>query len=191
MSKSYPDIPFGNVRVKDSNKLFWFIKSISGYQNFERSFPYFSILISLIENDEPVAAVVFDPIKGDCFKAEYGGGAFVNNRNRLRVSSRRNLNNATIALDIPYNLESILVQNNAIIRRIGDVSMDLAYLASGKFDACISIDKTLLELSAGILLVKESGGFTEIQKTKDGLFNLIATSSIEMMRKLLSFYNIM
>lgn len=190
LAKSYPDFSFSDQgRSQIPDKICWVINPISGYQNFERSIPYFSVTVSLFENRNPIATLVLDPIRGEYFKAENGAGAFVNNRHRLRVSLCREIEGSVIAVHIPYYLESIFFENKVVLKRMGDPSLDLAYFAAGKLDACVIKNKMFHEICSGILLARESGGFLEIQENQDKTFDIVAASSLEIMKKLLSFYN--
>lgn len=190
LSKFYPDILFfGDDHFTGEEKLFWIINPISGRQNFIRSIPYFSISVALCEQKGVVASAVLNPMMGECFKAESGAGAFVNNRSRLRVSLREKIAGALIALNTSHSLESALSANKAVIRKIGDIALDLSYVGAGKLDACITENSSECDVLPGSLIVKESGGFVELRKNESGLYRVIAASSLELMRKLLSFYN--
>ncbi len=193
LSKAYPNFAFTceekGQMFKDTADTTWIIDPIDGTTNFMRGIPYFSINIALCENMEITAGVTLDPIRGEYFKAELGGGAFVNNRNRLRVSGRELLEESVVAVHLPHQEEQKLVDNGVILRKVGAVSLDLAYVAAGKYDACVIKNVMLWDIAVGVLLVREAGGFVRYYKYDSGTFDVIAASSNKLFKKLLSLYN--
>src|SRR6185369_12134291 len=122
----------------------WFIDPIDGTTNFIHGLPHFAISIGLEREGHLVAGLVFNPIRDEMFTAEKGQGAWLNDR-RLRVSSRRELKDAIVATGIPYlgreGHEEFLGELGRImnevsgVRRFGAASLDLAFVAAGRFDA--------------------------------------------------------
>lgn len=150
----------------------WVIDPIDGTNNFRRGIPYFCISIALTKNDEPVAAVCLDPVRNDLFKSAVNTGSYVDGRNRMRVTSRISLAESVIA--IHNNNEKIyskLNTGNCIIRRTGSVSLDLSYLAAGKYDAVIIDNVQWWDIASGLIIIKEAGGFVEFSKNGSG-YNL-------------------
>jgi myo-inositol-1(or 4)-monophosphatase len=112
--------------------------------------------------------VVYDPIKDEMFVAEKGGGAFVNDR-RIRVSARKSLAESLMATGIPFRghgnpaifarqLE-FAMRETAGVRRFGAASLDLAYVAAGRYEAFWEEGLSAWDVAAGILLVREAGGY--------------------------------
>lgn len=194
LSKSYPDIPFiceeKGGDFKDNESLAWIVDPIDGTTNFMRGVPYFAINIAFSENLEISAGITLDPIRGEVFKAEVGCGAYVNNRNRLRVSGREELSESMIAVHMQHEQEKVLIEKGVIIRKIGSVALDMAYVAAGRYDACVCKNVMLWDISAGVLLVKESGGFVKYVKYENGSFDIVAASSNKILQQLLTLYNI-
>lgn len=162
----------GETRGDDGNERRWVVDPLDGTSNFLHGLPHFAISIALEERGEIVAGVIYDPLKDEMFTAERGTGAFLNNR-RLRVSSRTRLDEALIATGVPYkghgDAPTFLAEANAImgetagIRRWGTASLDLAYVAAGRLDGYWERDLSPWDIAAGIILVREAGGFvTEI-----------------------------
>lgn len=146
----------------------WVVDPIDGTNNFRRGIPYFCISIALMKKDTPVAAVCLDPLRGDIFTAALNCGAYVDKRNRLRVTSRINLSESVVA--IHTNSGSVcnkLIQSRSIIRRTGSVALDLAYLAAGKYDAVIIDNVQWWDIASGIIMVTEAGGFVNYEKSGD------------------------
>jgi len=105
--------------------------------------------------------------KDEMFFAEKGQGAF-SNRGRLRVSGREKPHEALLATGIPFKGQGdpeqfvkeleFPMQETAGVRRWGTASLDLAYVAAGRFDGFWERDLASWDIAAGILMVKEAGG---------------------------------
>jgi myo-inositol-1(or 4)-monophosphatase len=162
----------------------WIVDPLDGTTNFLHGLPHFAISIGLERDGEIIAGLVYDPIKDETFWAEKGGGAFLNDR-RLRVSSRRKPEEALVATGMPYHghgapgefvaqLEAVM-DSVAGIRRLGAAALDLAYVAAGRFDAFWEEHLSPWDLAAGILLVREAGGY--VSRT-DGGEDVLGTGSV-------------
>jgi len=148
----------------------WIIDPLDGTTNFLHGIPHFAISIGLQKGTEIIAGVIYDPIKDELFYAEKGGGAFLNDR-RLRVSARHNLQESLLATGVPFaihdkntrdqfqnTLEKVMPQV-AGVRRFGAASLDLAYVAAGRFEAYWERPLNDWDIAAGIVLVREAGGY--------------------------------
>ena len=146
----------------------WIVDPLDGTTNFLHAIPQFAINIALEREGVIVAGVTYNPISNDMFWAEKGKGAFLNNDVRLRVSGRRSLDEALLATGIPFLghgqhgkfLKELhqLTQRVAGVRRIGAASLDLAWVAAGRFDGYWERDLKDWDMAAGLLLVTEAGG---------------------------------
>ncbi|WP_411033432.1 inositol monophosphatase family protein [Shinella sp. BYT-45] len=146
----------------------WIVDPLDGTTNFLHGIPFFAISIALERNGEIVAAVVLNPATDELFTAERGGGAFLNDR-RLRVAARRNLSDAVIGCGVPHlgrgNHGKFLIELRHVMgevagmRRLGSASLDLAYVAAGRFDGFWERDLSPWDIAAGILLIREAGGY--------------------------------
>ncbi len=146
----------------------WIVDPLDGTTNFLHGLPHWAVSIALEHKGEIVAGVVYDPIKDEMFVAEKGAGAYLNDR-RLRVSGRREMMEMIFATGIPFGgkadlpraLREIaaLTPMTAGIRRWGTASLDLAYVAAGRFDGFWERGLNSWDVAAGLLLVRESGGF--------------------------------
>ena len=173
----------GEIKGKDTHNR-WIIDPLDGTTNFLHGLPHFAISVALERDGEIVAGVIFDPAKDEMFWAEKGQGAFMNGR-RLRVSSRRNMDESLFATGIPFKgrpgHKAFLRQAEAVmavsagIRRFGAASLDLAYVAAGRYDGFWETGLKPWDIAAGIILVKEAGGFvTEI----DGKRHILESGDI-------------
>jgi len=147
----------------------WIIDPLDGTTNFLRNIPHFAISIACMKNGKLEHALVLDPIRHEEFCASRGKGATVNGR-RLRVSSRVSLKEAVLGTGFPFranqleNIDSYLASfkefsvDTAGIRRAGAASLDLAYVAAGRFDGFWEQNLAIWDIAAGILLIQEAGG---------------------------------
>jgi myo-inositol-1(or 4)-monophosphatase len=156
--------------IKGESEYTWIIDPLDGTTNFLHGIPHFAISIGLQKENELIAGVIYDPIKNELFYGEKGGGAFLNER-RLRVSARSQLADALLATGIPHvlheenvrdkylsNLKKIMPQV-AGIRRQGAASLDLAYVAAGRYEGYWEASLSPWDMAAGIVIVREAGGY--------------------------------
>ena len=146
----------------------WIVDPLDGTTNFLHGLPHWAISIGLEHKGEMVAGVIYDPVKDEMFVAEKGAGAWLNDR-RLRVSGRRDMIEMIFATGIPFGgrpelpgaLREIaaLTPQTAGIRRWGSAALDLAYVAAGRVDGYWERGLKPWDMAAGILLVREAGGF--------------------------------
>lgn len=152
----------------DDDQHRWIVDPLDGTTNFLHGIPIFSISIALERQGQLVAGVVYNPAMDELYTAERGGGAFMNDR-RLRVAARSKLSDAVIGTGIPHlgrghhgqalvELKNVMGET-AGIRRLGSAALDLAYVAAGRMDGFWENWLSPWDLAAGMLLVREAGGF--------------------------------
>jgi len=144
------------------------IDPLDGTTNFLHSIPHFAISIGLEREGQLVSAVVHNPVTDEMFTAEKSHGAYLNDK-RLRVATRKTLPESLIATGIPFlgrgDHERYLKELSAVmgatsgVRRFGAAALDLAYVAAGRFDGFWERGLKPWDVAAGILLVREAGGF--------------------------------
>ncbi len=161
----------GTENNKDKTNT-WIIDPIDGTVNFLHGIPHFAISIALRSKEEIVSGVIFDPIKNEIFYAEKNNGAFYNNH-RIRVSKKNQLNDCLFVTggkiknepDLPY-------------RKSGCAALDMAYVASGRYDGYFQDNLNLWDIAAGIILVKEAGGvINNIDLSTNKNIKIIASST--------------
>ena len=165
----------GGVIEGDPDKPRFIIDPLDGTSNFLHGIPHFAISIAAQERKldgsgwgDVIAAVVYQPITDETFWAEKTRGAWLQSR-RLRVSARRHLDESLIATGIPFagrgdsaewtRIYGSLAPEVAGIRRFGAASLDLAWVAAGRFDGYWESSLQPWDSAAGCLLVREAGGF--------------------------------
>ena len=157
----------GEINNDDSFK--WIIDPIDGTSNFLHGVPHFAISVGLEHNKEIICGIIYDPIKDEMFTAEKGNGSYLNNQ-RMRVSSRSKLEDCMIFTGGPKrdakNRELALKEYYKFsikvltpIRKLGSASLDMAYVAAGRCDGFLQRNLNYWDVAAGIILVKEAGGF--------------------------------
>mgnify|MGYP006188663333 FL=1 len=167
----------------------WIVDPLDGTTNYLHGLPHWAVSIALEHKGEIVAGVVFDAAKDELYWAEKGAGAYCN-ETRLRVSGRRNMMESIFATGVPFGGKSTLpatLQDFARlmpvcagVRRFGAASLDLAYVASGRYDGYWERGVKTWDVAAGLILVKEAGGFVGPLREGRDIFesgSLIATNT--------------
>jgi myo-inositol-1(or 4)-monophosphatase len=172
LSKARPGYGFlgeegGNREGADKTHT-WIVDPLDGTTNFLHGIPQFCISIALQREGTIVAGVLYNPANEELFVAERGKGAFLNDQ-RIRVAARRRLPDAVIACGLPHlgrgdialgHRETLAIQGHvAGLRRFGAAALDLAWVAAGRFDAFWERGLSPWDVAAGLILVREAGGY--------------------------------
>lgn len=146
----------------------WVVDPLDGTTNFLHAIPLFAVSLGLERNGEVIAGVIFNPVMNELYTAEKGVGAYLNDR-RIRVAQRRALDQAVITCGIPHQGRSEhprflrevaqVMAGSAGIRRSGAASIDLAWVAAGRFDGYFERGLSPWDMAAGMLIVSEAGGY--------------------------------
>ena len=152
------------------------------------------------ENDEIKCGVIFNPITNEMFCAEKGNGAYLNN-SRIRVSNKKKFQESLLVTGGPKQTSKIkekifseyikISKNVTNIRKFGSAALDMAYVASGRFDGYWQRELNYWDIAAGIIIVKEAGGFVDYFEEDQNLplkKNILATNS-NLYEKLKEFIN--
>lgn len=168
----------------------WIIDPLDGTTNFLHGIPHFAISIGLERDGVLVAGVVYNPASDELFTAEKGKGAYLNDRRRLRVASRKTLADAVVVTGIPHRgrpghpgfmteMQAVMMEV-AGLRRSGSAALDLAYVAAGRYDGYWERNLKAWDLAAGIVLVREAGGIVSDVAGRDSALetgNVLAGNS--------------
>ena len=148
----------------------WIVDPLDGTTNFLHGLPHWAVSIALEHKGQVVAGVVYDPAKDEMFFAEKGAGAWMNDT-RLRVSGRSRMIESIFATglpfggrgDLPDTLKDLgrLLPVCAGVRRFGAASLDLAYVAAGRYDGYWERRLHAWDVAGGVIIVKEAGGLVE------------------------------
>jgi len=167
----------------------WIIDPIDGTLNFLNGIPQFAISVGYEENSEIKCGVIFNPITNEFFSAEKGNGAYLNN-SRIRVSNKKKLKDALLVTGGPKGASKIkdkifseyieISKNVSNVRKFGSAALDMAYVASGRFDGYWQRELNYWDVAAGIIIIKEAGGFVDYfddDKAFPLKKNILATNS--------------
>jgi len=168
----------------------WIVDPIDGTTNFLNGLPHFAISIAYEEKGEILSGIVFDPIKNEMFFAEKGRGAYLNNI-RTRVSNKSDFKNSLLVTGGPRYTSNIkdevfkeyielAKKVRPPIRKSGSAALDLAYVAAGRFDGSWQRELKYWDIAAGIIILKESGGFINNLRGDNYLqdkIDIVATNS--------------
>jgi myo-inositol-1(or 4)-monophosphatase len=172
LSKARPGYSFlgeeGGRRDGADKTHTWIVDPLDGTTNFLHGIPQFAISIALEREQTVVAGIVYNPITDEMFMAERGKGAFLNEQ-RIRVAARSRLNDAVIACGLPHygrgdlalgrKETGAMMEQVAGLRRFGSAALDLAWVAAGRLDGYWERDLKPWDMAAGVILVREAGGF--------------------------------
>ena len=164
--------------INNDESFRWIIDPIDGTSNFLHGVPHFAISIGLEHDKEIICGIVYDPIKDEMFVAEKGNGSYMNNQ-RMRVASRSKLKDCIIFSGGPRfksqnkelsfeEYKKFSSKVNIAIRKLGSAALDMAYVAAGRCDGFWQRDLSYWDIAAGIILVKEAGGFVTDYKGENG-----------------------
>ncbi len=144
----------------------WIVDPLDGTTNFLHGLPHWAISIALEHRGKIVAGVVFDAAKEEMFVAENGKGAWMNDM-RMRASDRRHLQDSIYATGLPFTGRSDLPETLqdlarllpacAGVRRWGAASLDLAYVAGGRYDGYWERGLHIWDIAAGLIIAREAG----------------------------------
>ena len=137
---------------KNKDKKTWIVDPIDGTINFLHGVPHFAISIALRDENEIIAGLIYDPIKDEMFYAEKNNGAFYNNQ-RIRVSKKNIFSECLFVtggkIESDYDFS---------FRKSGSAALDLAYVASGRYDGYFQKNLNIWDIAAGSIILKEAGG---------------------------------
>ncbi len=168
--KAYPEhgiIAEESGTYNEDAEAVWLIDPLDGTSNYLHGFPFFSVSIALRIKNRIEHAVIYDPLRHECFHASRGHGARLNDR-RIRVSKQTQLGAAMLGTGLPFRNVTLaqrhlptleaLIGKCAGIRRTGSAALDLAYVASGRLDGFWEFGLRPWDIAAGSLIIQEAGG---------------------------------
>ncbi|WP_136161339.1 inositol monophosphatase family protein [Sphingomonas flavalba] len=183
LEKAAPDYGFlgeeGGLREGRDKRHVWIVDPLDGTANFLIGLPIFAVNIALARDGEVIAGVTHVPAQNETFRAEAGGGAWLNDQ-RIQVSRRSEMVKAILSVGIPFagkprhrqfvtEMER-LTPRVAGIRRLGAGAVDMAYVACGRFDAYWEQSVSAWDMAAGVVIVREAGGV--VTNTSGGALDL-------------------
>jgi myo-inositol-1(or 4)-monophosphatase len=176
LMKSRPGYGFlmeerGVVEGSDKSNRF-IVDPLDGTLNFLHGQPHYAVSIALEREGKLLTGVIYDVAKNEIFWAETGRGAWLDQR-KLLVAARKKLDESVFATGTPWigkgeashfrfsQEMAALTPVTAGLRRYGSAALDLAYVAAGRFDGFWEWGLNPWDIAAGIVLVREAGGYVE------------------------------
>ncbi len=177
----------------------WIVDALDGTINFSRCFPFFSVSLALLKDNLPLISVIYNPITEDLYYAEKGKGAY-HNEKKIFISNKKNLNNSIAVTDLTkdrryhdefFKLMALISKDLFGIRLTQSTSINLAFVAEGKYDIFIKNKINYYDVIAGSFVCEESGGIAidfsgkKISPNSEGIIvsnNLLATKILEKIR---------
>jgi len=172
ISRFYPKHCIINKRsikvIPEQKKNFWVINTIDGTINYSKNFPHFCISMSIYLKGTIEVSVIYDPLKNELFSSVKGQGSRLNGY-RIRCKDNTNINSVGVAVDfskmvnnsswfIYKNMFKKLLTEGCYIRCFGSMSLDLAYVASGRINCYLGFKDDAIMFSIGELQIIEAGG---------------------------------
>ena len=174
--KEYPDygiISEESKEIKGKSAYKWIVDPLDGTRNYAYGIPHFCVCIALVQGDDVVMGMIYDPVRDELFHAEKGHGSYLNGE-PIYVTKRSSLTEALISCDMGYNpdnsrkyidIYSNLWSNVTTTRLMGSAALGIAYTACARLDLYFHVSLYPWDIASGILLVREAGG---VAKTLTG-----------------------
>lgn len=171
-------------RQKQDSSFTWIVDPLDGTTNYAHSYPFFCCSIALVKDQKPLIGVVYDALRDECFTAEKGKGAFLNGQ-KLRVSRIPTLAESLVCTgfayavrETHYNLDNFrqFVLKAQGVRRDGSAALNLAYVATGRFDGFWERGIQAWDMGAGVLMIQEAGG--KVTDLTGKPFNLLGENAL-------------
>lgn len=171
LQEEYPEASMlgeetGSIGRDDLEGLVWVVDPLDGTRNYASEVPFYSVVIGLVVDGEPVVGVNYDPVRKDLYEAELGKGAFLNGK-RINVSKKTKVKESVLGMDLSYSNEGArkglelicgVWPNMQTLRIMGSSALGMSYVASGRIDLYFNHQLSPWDQVAGLLLVEEAGG---------------------------------
>ncbi len=150
---------------ENKDEYIWVVDPLDGTTNFTHNLPIFAVSIALVKNSKAVSAVVYNPAADKCFYAEIDKGAYLNSK-KIKCTSSKTLSKSLIATGFPYlhdekydrsfEIFKNIYDKTRGVRRLGCASLDLCFVAMGRFDGYYEFNLKPWDICAGSLIASES-----------------------------------
>jgi len=169
LKKEYPDFSILSEESNSStqiNSFTWVVDPLDGTNNYTFGIPFFCVNIALVQDNDILLGITYDPVRGELFQTEKGKGAHLNG-SQIRVSTISALQEPLIGLDLGYSHDrgkqmldtvSRLWGQVHCVRLMGSSSLGLAYVACGRVSLYFHRYLFPWDIASGLLMVREAGG---------------------------------
>jgi len=171
LKEAYPDIELLGEEMSteqqqsllDSGKSLWCLDPVDGTSNFAAGLPYFSVSLALIENGVATLGIVYDPIRDECFSAQLGQGAHLNDHPLSTKETGLSLQRAIALIDFKRLSPELATQLVTELpygsqRSLGSIALELCWLAAGRGHIYLHAKQHLWDYAAALLILTEAGG---------------------------------
>ncbi|NOQ81951.1 MAG: inositol monophosphatase [Methylophaga sp.] len=171
LKEAYPDIELLGEEMTveqqqsllDSGKALWCLDPVDGTSNFATGLPYFSVSLALIEKGVVTLGIVYDPIRDECFSAQLGQGAYLNEQSLSSRNTGLSLQRAIALIDFKRLKSSLATQLVTELpygsqRSLGSIALELCWLAAGRGHIYLHAKQHLWDYAAALLILREAGG---------------------------------
>ncbi len=174
----------------------WFVDPLDGTTNYAHGVPHFAVNVAVADASGIAAGATLDPLRGELYLAGRGEGAWLG-ADRLHVSDTGEMRRALLCTGFPYDIQEnpdpllrlfrAYIRRARAVRRFGAAALDLAYVASGRFDGFWEARLKPWDVAPGILLVREAGGAVADFTGGDDMLHggTICAANPELQRQLL------
>lgn len=164
-----------SINIKES-KFTWCIDPLDGTVNYAHKLPLFSISFGILYENFPIGGLVYLPVFNDIYRAVYKDGAYKNHK-PIRTSNQKSLKESLVVTGFPYNKTQIvellantikkILSHTRGLRRTGSASLDLCWVAEGRFDGHYEWNLSPWDTCAGTVIVREAGGLISNEKKQN------------------------
>jgi myo-inositol-1(or 4)-monophosphatase len=154
------------ARIETGGEYKWYVDPLDGTTNFAHGYPVFCVSLAVERRGQRVAGVIYDPTRDEMFRAELGGGAWLNDK-AIHVSVTAKLGDCLIATGFPshkrhknpniYFYHQLTLRTHGV-RRAGSAALDLCNVAAGRYEGFWEFNLNPWDTAAGVLIVEEAGG---------------------------------
>ena len=161
----------GGAEAGSDESMTWIVDPLDGTTNFLFGTPLWGVNVALARNGRVIAGVCYLPVLNELYVAEAGKGAWLNGQ-QIHVSPRTNLEECVLGCGIPFAGKpdhplyaremALLTPQVAGVRRTGAASVDMAWVAAGRWDAYWEQSTSAWDMAPGVILVNEAGGVVTV-----------------------------
>ena len=172
LSNIHQHFPADRIVAEESGELagtddhVWYIDPLDGTINYVHGLPIYSVSFAYAEQGKLLLGAVYDPMRDECFSAELGQGAWLNDQ-PIHPSPTPDLDHALLVTGFPYDIRTnpdnnldhytYFALHSQGVRRLGSAALDLCYVACGRFDGFWELRLNAWDVAAGGLIAREAG----------------------------------
>lgn len=155
----------GNT-IQDLKGIVWIIDPIDGTVNFIHQQRNFAISLAIYEDGVGKVGIIYDVVHDELYHAIKGEGAYLN-ENKLEPLNEVSVEKAIVSMNASWVLKNDIIDPAVLANLVNDVrgtrsygsaAIEMAYVATGRIDAYITMRLAPWDYAAGAILIEEAGG---------------------------------